>query len=125
MQRPSKAVTRVLHLVLGWACIALAVIGAVLPLLPTTVFLILAAYFFTKGSPHLRAWLIQHSTFGPPILDWERTGAIAPKIKKLAIGMMGLTLCVSFILGVPLGVMIVQLLCITAAAIYIVTRPSR
>ena len=124
MTKPHHVTTKIIHLALGWLCVGLAVIGAVLPLLPTTIFLILAAFFFTKGSPRLRAWLMAHPTFGPPIEDWERTGAIAPPIKRLALGMMALTLSASVVFGLPLKIIVIQALCMTAAALYILTRPS-
>ena len=112
------------HLVLGWVCVVLGVIGAILPLLPTTVFFILAAFFFTKGSPRLRHWLVSHPTLGPPIHNWEETGSIAPRIKLIAIGMMGATLTASLVFGLPAKVIVIQSLCMGAAALYILTRPN-
>lgn len=120
----SKATTKALHLILGWICVALGLIGAVLPLLPTTVFFILAAFFFTKGSPRLRQWMISHPNIGPAIQNWEDTGSIAPRIKTLAVSMMGLTLAASMVFGMPLKVVVIQCLCMSAAALYILTRPS-
>ena len=113
-----------LHLALGWICVALAIIGAALPLLPTTVFVLLAAYFFTKGSPRLRVWLVEHAHFGPLIRDWEETGAIAPRYKRLAITMMAAALLLSVLLHVAPAILVVQSLCMAAAATYILTRPS-
>ncbi len=113
-----------LHLALGWLCVALGLIGAVLPLLPTTVFLILAAYFFSKGSPRLRHWLIEHAHFGPPIRAWEDTGSIAPKFKMIAVGMMAVTFSASVLFALPAKVLIIQAVCMSAAAIYVLTRPN-
>ncbi len=69
---------------IGSACLALGVIGIVLPILPTTPFVLLAAFAFARGSPRLRHWLETDPRFGPPIRDWERHGAIAPRAKRLA-----------------------------------------
>jgi uncharacterized membrane protein YbaN (DUF454 family) len=113
------------HLALGWLCVVLGGIGAVLPLLPTTVFFITAAFFFTKGSPRLRHWLISHPTFGPPIQNWEATGSIAPRIKMVALTMMGVTLAISVAFTMPLKIIAIQSLCMSAAALYILTRPNR
>ncbi len=56
---------------LGVAALALGIVGVVVPLLPTTPFLILAAYLFSRGSGRLHAWLVDHPTFGPPIRHWR------------------------------------------------------
>ena len=115
---------RYLHLGLGWLCVGLALLGVLLPLLPTTVFLILAAYFFTKGSPRARAWLLDHAHFGPPIRAWEDSGAIAPKYKRIAVGMMGTVLLLSVLFGLKPWIIAVQALCMSCAATYILTRPN-
>lgn len=120
----NKTTIKYTHLFLGWICVALGVIGAVLPVLPTTVFFILAAFFFTKGSPRLRHWLITHPTLGPPIQNWEDTGSIAPRIKVIAMTMMGLTLAASVAFAMPLKVIAFQSLCMSCAAVYILTRPN-
>ena len=62
----------------------------VLPVLPTTPFVLLAAWFFSKGSKRLHAWLLSSKTFGPIILDWERHGVIRPRAKALSLTMMAL-----------------------------------
>lgn len=74
--------------VFGFLCVLLGLIGALLPLLPTTPFLILAAYFFSKGSPRFRHWLINNKYFGPSIIDWQTKGAIRKPYKILATGML-------------------------------------
>jgi uncharacterized membrane protein YbaN (DUF454 family) len=121
----SKTTLRYTHLALGWLCVVLGLIGAILPILPTTVFFILAAFFFTKGAPRLRHWLISHPAFGPPIQNWENTGSIAPRIKVVALTMMGVTLAISIAFAMPLKIIIIQSLCMSAAALYILTRPNR
>lgn len=81
---------------LGLISLALGLIGMFLPLLPTTPFVLLAAYFFSKGSPKLHHWVISRPYFGPMILEWERHGIISIKAKILATTMIillfGLTL---------------------------------
>lgn len=121
----SNATIKYIHLALGWLCVVLGLIGAVLPILPTTVFFILAAFLFTKGSPRLRHWLITHPTVGPAIQNWEDTGSIAPRIKMVALTMMGVSLAISVAFTMPLKIIIIQGLCMSAAALYILTRPNR
>ena len=75
---------RHLYLAAGFVCLGLAVIGAILPVMPTTVFVILAAYCFARSSPKLEARLLHHPVFGPHILSWRARGAISRKGKVAA-----------------------------------------
>lgn len=83
---------RTLYIVLGSVSLALGVIGAFLPVLPTTPFLLLAAYFYSKGSERLHNWLMQHPQLGPPIRDWQNHGVIRPWAKVLSLGTMSVGL---------------------------------
>jgi uncharacterized protein len=75
---------RVLFLVLGFVMLALGIIGALLPVMPTTIFIILAAWFFARSSPRLEARLLRDPRFGPLIIKWRDRGAIPPKAKLYA-----------------------------------------
>jgi len=55
---------------LGWLAFATGILGIVLPLLPTTPFMLLAAALFARSSPRFHRWLLAHPWFGPPIEDW-------------------------------------------------------
>ena len=77
-------------LILGCVFVALGVIGAILPLMPTTIFLILAAGCFARSSPRLEAWLLDHPRFGPTLRAWRRDGAIGGRAKAMACGGMAL-----------------------------------
>jgi len=76
--------SRPLWLVLGFVFVALGFIGALLPLMPTTIFLILAAGCFARSSPRLEAWLLDHPRFGPTLVAWREQGAIPRKGKAMA-----------------------------------------
>ena len=58
-------------------CVALGIIGAFLPLLPTTPFLLLAIFFSLRSSPVIYSWLIQHPHFGPPLVRYLRERSIS------------------------------------------------
>jgi uncharacterized membrane protein YbaN (DUF454 family) len=108
----------------GGLCLALGVIGIVLPVLPTTPFVLLAAFAFGKGSPRLRRWLEDNPRFGPAIRNWERSGAIAPRHKRAAVGTMSVVFALSLILSLPPMVLIIQGVCMGGAACYVMSRPS-
>ena len=126
MQDPSNR-PRLRHLpwlALGWTCVALGFAGVVLPILPTTPFLILAAFAFSKSSPRLRQWLVDHQIFGGPIRDWEDKGAIRPRYKVMACTAMALVLLVSILSSFSGTVILIQIIAMGGAATFILSRPN-
>ena len=115
---------RMFWFTIGSLALALGVLGIVLPLLPTTPLVLLATFAFAKSTPSIEAWLRRHSVFGPIIIDWQRNGAIAHQYKVLAVGTMLAVLMMSYIFAVAPFVLILQALCMSAAAVFILTRPS-
>ena len=111
-------------LVCGWCNVALGLIGAVVPGMPTTVFLIIALWAFTRSSPRLRRWLYEHPRFGPGLRDWERHRVIPPRAKRLAVATMATSLAILAVLAegwvLPASVGTVM----AAVAAFIVTRPG-
>lgn len=77
-------------LALGSLMLALGVIGVFLPIMPTTIFLILAAWCFGRSSPRLEAWMLYHPRFGPPLRQWREHGAVPLRAKLMAV--CGMTL---------------------------------
>jgi uncharacterized membrane protein YbaN (DUF454 family) len=75
---------KTLWLALAWLALALGALGVVLPGLPTTPFVLLAAWAAARGSPRLHAWLVAHALFGPMIRDWQREGAVHRRAKWAA-----------------------------------------
>lgn len=114
---------RLFWFVLGCIALMLAALGVPLPVLPTTPFVILAAFAFGKSSPRLQAWLESSKTFGPMITEWRAHGAIAPRYKAIATGMMAAVFLLSLIMGVPAKVIAIQAVCLGGAAVFILTRP--
>lgn len=71
--------------IIGIFFVGLAALGAVLPLLPTTPFLLVAAACFAKSSPRLYNMLLQNKVFGPLIYHWQATRSIPKKGKICAL----------------------------------------
>lgn len=86
---------RTLWLATGLVALALGVLGAVLPMVPTTPFVLLAAACFARGSPRCHRWLRSHGRFGAAVREWEDHGAIARRSKVWATALIALTGAVS------------------------------
>lgn len=115
---------RIIWLCIGCLSLGLGALGAVLPVLPTTPFVILAAFAFGRSSPRLQALLENSPVFGPVISDWQAHGAIAARFKVLSVAMMAAVLGASLTLSVPVMVLVVQFICMTGAALFVLSRPS-
>lgn len=81
-------VVRGLWIACGWLALALAVVGAFLPVIPTTPLVLVAAWCFSKGSERLHTWLVEDRRFGPMVRDWERHRVIRTRAKVLATAMI-------------------------------------
>jgi uncharacterized membrane protein YbaN (DUF454 family) len=79
---------RWVHLALGFTFVALGALGVVLPVLPTTPFLIVAAYFFSKYDRRFHTWLLRLPWAGSVILQWENERSVSIKVKVVAITMV-------------------------------------
>jgi uncharacterized protein len=91
-----------IYFVLGVLAFTVGVVGIILPLLPTTPFILLSAYFFGKSSNKLHNYLLTHKTFGPIIIDYSQKKALSIKIKLYAIFIMWLFLFPSIIFFVDI-----------------------
>ena len=90
----NKAI-KVLLIILGWISIVLGVIGIVLPLLPTTPFILLAGACFAKSSEKFHHWIIHHPLFGPIINNFQNGQGIPRDVKIKVILFIWLTLGIS------------------------------
>jgi uncharacterized membrane protein YbaN (DUF454 family) len=121
-----KALRRPLLLGTGWMCIGLGVLGIIMPLLPTTPFLLVAVWAFSKSSPEMAEKIRNHPIAGRYVRDWEDEGVIPPGAKILAVVMMAAMLGY-LALGspAPTWAVIGAGLVMTGVAGYILSRPSR
>ena len=115
---------RLIWLLVGLAALGIGAVGVVMPLLPTTPFLLVAAFAFARSSERMNKWLREHQVFGPLIDNWHRDGSIDPKTKQMAITVIVATPLVTWLLGMPFWVVACQIVVLAAAAVFILTRPS-
>ena len=126
--RRSKPIGRVVGigwLLLGFIFVAIGFVGVFVPLLPTTIFIILAAGCFTRSSPRFEAWLLDNPRFGPTLRAWRASGAISPAAKSAAC--LGISLgYVVFLAAVQpsLGFAALVTLPLAGCAAFILTRPA-
>jgi len=70
---------------LGFACLAVALLGVFLPLLPTTPFVLLAAGCFAQSSERMHRWILGNPTFGPMVRDWNARRCVSVRVKAVAL----------------------------------------
>ncbi len=114
---------RLTWLVVGCLSLALGALGIALPLLPTTPFILVAAFAFAQSSEKLHQWLLDHNVFGPLIDNWRRHGAISRRAKIASVVSMIAVLVISLVMALPAAVIIAQLVVLGAAALFILSRP--
>lgn len=115
---------RAVWIFVGIVSLALGAIGIFLPLLPTTPFLILAAFAFANSSNRLHTWLVEHNVFGPFIANWRRYGAISRPAKIASVLSMIAVIGLSMLLDAPASIIVVQAIVLSASALFVVTRPE-
>jgi uncharacterized membrane protein YbaN (DUF454 family) len=92
---------RVVYQVLGWGSVGMAVVGAIMPGIPTAPFVILAGYFFIRSSPEAHKWLRESRWFGPILRDWEDHRAVRRSIRNVAVLLIVVSMAITLWLGLP------------------------
>ena len=115
--------TRFIWLLAGLAAVAVAAVGVILPLLPTTPFLLLAAFAFARSSERMSNWLREHRIFGPLIDNWHREGSIDRNTKRTAVAVIAATPVITWLLEAPLWLVASQVVVLSASAFFILSRP--
>ena len=110
-------------IIVGFLSLGLGGLGIVLPLLPTTPFVLVAAFAFAKSSDRLHQWLLDHDVFGPLINNWRQYGAISRRAKIVSVLSMIGIVAISLLLAAPTHVIVIQVLVLSCSAAFIVTRP--
>ena len=114
---------RLTWLVIGILSLGLGALGILLPLLPTTPLVLLAAFSFARSSDRLHQWLLEHDVFGALIENWRQYGAISRRAKVVSVVSMAAVLLLSLVMAAPTYVIVVQAVVLGAAALFILTRP--
>lgn len=117
-------VRRIAWAALAWLCIGLGTIGIFLPLLPTTPFLLVAAWAAPRASPALHHWLHTHPQFGPVLQAWRDEGVVPPAARVAAGIMLVLSWSVMFWLQVPTFVLGLTAVLFTGVLTFLLTRPN-
>lgn len=114
-----------LYFILGWVFVGTGVVGAFLPVLPTTPFMILALWMFSKSSARFHDWLYNHPVFGPSLQKWHRHRVIPPLAKTASVSMM--TASFIYLVGwssVPVWGVVLTGLLMGYAAWFVLSKPS-
>jgi len=92
--------------ILGFGCLGLAYVGVIMPGFPYSIWIVCAAYCFSKGSERMHRWLYNHKLFGPFLTNWGEKRVFPTKMKFFMIGMMSLSLVLMWTGGVkPIGIL--------------------
>lgn len=112
-------------IIFGWTALMIGILGVFLPLLPSTPFIILSAFLFSKGSQRMHRWLLSRPYLGKIISDWENEGVINKKAKIQAIVLIVIFFSLTIIyVDVNLGVKTLVGFTGLGVSYFILSRPS-
>jgi len=119
-------ILRVVLMALGWLWVAIAFVGIVLPGLPTTGPILLAAFFFSKSSERFDNWLVTNKLFGGIVRDWRAGIGFTVRAKTIAVTAIVISFGVSTMWFITNPYARVAMWILAAAiATYVVTRPTK
>ena len=92
--------------ILGFASLGMAYLGVITPGLPYSIFVVFAAYCFSKGSPTMERWIYNHKIFGPFLTNWGQKRVFPTKMKFFMLFMMSTSLVIMYFTNVkPIGIL--------------------
>jgi uncharacterized membrane protein YbaN (DUF454 family) len=115
---------RRLYLTLGVCSAAMGAAGVALPLVPTTPFLLVSVWAFSRSSPRLQRWIETHPRFGPPLAAWRERRAIPRRAKALAAAALATSWSVTAVAVGGVLVPVVSGVALSGVALWILTRPT-
>ena len=116
---------RTILISLGWLCVGLGFVGVFVPGIPTTIFLIIALWAFTKSSEKLRHWLLNHKRFGPILNNWQEHKVVPRRAKILMVVLMSLAVILFYYASQSLILTIGLIIILVSVAIYVISLPSK
>ena len=116
---------RTILISLGLLCVGLGFVGVFVPGIPTTIFLIIALWAFTKSSAKLRHWLLNHKRFGPILNNWQEHKVVPRRAKILMVVLMSLAVILFYYLLQSLILTIGLIIILVSVAIYVISLPSK
>jgi uncharacterized membrane protein YbaN (DUF454 family) len=122
--RPLPWPARWLLLVFAVACLVMGIIGVIVPGLPTTVFILMAAWAAARSSPRLYRWLWNHRLFGPLLRNWAQGGCVSRRAKWSATCLMALSGIVLFATGTRSWIAVLAITCMACVLAWLWRRPE-
>lgn len=125
MKPVATGISRFLYLSAGWILVGLAGLGVVLPLLPTTPLLLLAAGCFLRSSERSRQWLLRSRVFGPILRDWYEHRAVRRPVKWLAVTVILAVIVFAFVRDLHIGVKVAIVVLAAVGLTYLFRLPTQ
>ncbi|OEY65515.1 YbaN family protein [Marinobacter sp. X15-166B] len=110
---------------LAYLSLGLGAAGVVLPLLPTTPFVLFAAWCASRGSPEFAHWLDTHHRYGPMVRNWRDNRAVPTRAKWLACLMLSISWVTLYMGGAHIGLLVFLAVFFCSLAAFLVSRPPR
>lgn len=109
---------------LAYVCVGLAMVGVVVPGIPTFPFLLLAAWSAARGSKRLHDWLYAHPRFGQSLIDWEQKRAVSRRVKVIAIVLLVMSWIIMYWRVGSVWVLVALALLFITVGTFLATRPE-
>lgn len=123
--KPAKIkAVRMLWLLVAVLSMVLAFIGAILPGLPTTVFVLISAWAASRSSPRFHQWLYRHPWFGPSLQRWEQGRLVSRRGKWAALFSMSLSAALLLWLDTPRWLAAFAIICMLCVLLWLWSRPE-
>lgn len=119
-----RRMKRICWVGLAWLFFAIGFAGMFLPLLPTTVFMLLALGCASRGSPRFARYIREHPQIGPTLVAWERERAIPLRARIMAVSMLAISMLIILFTLPVLAVKIPLLIFLSLLALWLATRPE-
>lgn len=124
LPRPLPWPVRWMLLAFAILCLVLGIIGVIVPGLPTTVFILMAAWAAARSSPRLYQWLWNNRLFGPPLRNWSQGGRVSRRAKRSATLLMALSGTVLIFVRPSNWVMVMAFTCMACVLVWLWRRPE-